>query len=79
VDGEALLFALRSVALASGADCSAASGEPSYVLRALGRDDALAQASLRFSFGRPTTADEVDELARRVTAAVRRLRTLASP
>jgi cysteine desulfurase len=77
VDGEALLFALRSVALASGAACSAASGEPSYVLRALGRDDALAQASLRFSLGRPTTVADVDELARRVGAAVRRLRALA--
>lgn len=79
VDGESLLFALRSVSLASGAACSAASGEPSYVLRALGRDDALAQASLRFSFGRPTTAADVDELARRVTAAVQRLRALSSP
>jgi len=47
------------------------------VLRALGRDDALAQASLRFSLGRPTTVEEVDTAAARVRAAVARLRALA--
>lgn len=77
VDGEALLYALGDVAVASGAACSAESGEPSYVLRALGRDDALAQASLRFSLGRPTTVEEVDTAAARVRAAVARLRALA--
>jgi cysteine desulfurase len=77
VDGEALLFALGSLALSAGSACAAGHGEPSYVLRALGRDDALAQASLRFSFGRPTTAAEVDVAAERVRAAVLRLRALA--
>ncbi|HXQ63402.1 MAG TPA: aminotransferase class V-fold PLP-dependent enzyme [Steroidobacteraceae bacterium] len=77
VDGEALLFALDDLALASGAACSAESGEPSYVLRALGRDDALAQASLRISLGRPTTVGEVDTAAARIRAAVERLRSLA--
>jgi cysteine desulfurase len=77
VDGESLLYALPDVAVASGAACSSATGEPSYVLRALGRDDALAQASLRFAFGRFSTADEVDEALVRVGAAVRRLRALA--
>jgi cysteine desulfurase len=77
VDGEALLYELPDVAVASGAACSSAVGEPSYVLRALGRDDALAQASLRFSLGRFTTADEVDEAVARVARAVARLRALA--
>jgi len=77
VDGEALLYALGSVAVSTGSACGAGHGEPSYVLRALGRDDALAQASLRFSFGRPTTAAEVDLVAARVRAAVLRLRALA--
>ena len=77
VDGEALLYALQGVAVASGAACSASSGEPSYVLRALGRDDALAQASLRFSLGRPTSAADVEAVAARVAVAVRRLRGLA--
>jgi cysteine desulfurase len=78
VDGEALLCELGSVAVSTGSACGAGHGEPSYVLRALGRDDVLAQASLRFSFGRPTTADEVDRAAGRVRAAVVRLRALAS-
>jgi cysteine desulfurase len=77
VDGEALLYALDDLALASGAACSSATREPSYVLRALGRDDALAQASLRFAFGRFSTGDDADEAARRVVSAVRRLRALA--
>jgi cysteine desulfurase len=77
VDGESLLYALGSLAVSAGAACGAAHGEPSYVLRALGRDDALAQASLRFSFGRPTTSAEVDLAAARVRAAVVRLRALA--
>jgi cysteine desulfurase len=79
VDGESLLYALGSLAVSSGSACGAGHGEPSYVLRALGRDDALAQASLRFSFGRPTTPAEVDLAAERVRTAVRRLRALAPP
>ena len=79
VDGEALLYALGDVAVSAGSACGAGHGEPSYVLRALGRDDALAQASLRFSFGRPTTVAEVDLAAERVRNAVRRLRSLAPP
>jgi cysteine desulfurase len=77
VDGESLLLALEDVAVASGAACSSATREPSYVLRALGRDDALAQASLRFGVDRFTTAAEVDDAAARVVAAVRRLRAIA--
>ena len=77
VDGEALLFELGDLAVASGAACSAETGEPSYVLRALGRPDALAQASLRFSVGRMTTAEEIEATTARVCAGVRRLRSLA--
>ncbi len=77
VDGESLLYALGDLAVSAGSACGAGHGEPSYVLRALGRDDALAQASLRFSFGRPTTAAEVDAAAELVRTAVLRLRALA--
>lgn len=76
VDGEALLLELSMLTVASGAACSAESGEPSYVLRALGRPDALAQASLRFSVGRMTSEEEIEAAIGHVTAGVRRLRTL---
>ncbi|MEE4384639.1 MAG: aminotransferase class V-fold PLP-dependent enzyme [Pseudomonadales bacterium] len=75
VDGEALLMALAAdVACSSGSACNSAIVEPSHVLRGLGLPDALAHASIRFSFGRFTTADEVDRAARAVVDAVDRLR-----
>ena len=77
VEGESLLAALADLAVASGSACAAASGEPSYVLRALGRDDQLAQSSLRLSLGRFTTAEEVDRAAGRVVEEVTRLRSIA--
>jgi cysteine desulfurase len=77
VDGEALLFELEGLAVASGAACSAESGEPSYVLRALGRPDALAQASLRLSVGRSTQEEEIDAAISQVASGVHRLRALA--
>lgn len=77
VEGESLLLELADLAVSSGAACNSATVEPSYVLRALGRDDALAQSSLRFSLGRWTTAAEVDFAVTRVRAAVARLRALA--
>jgi cysteine desulfurase len=77
VEGESLLAALADLAVASGSACAAASGEPSYVLRALGRDDQLAQSSLRLSLGRFTTAEEVDLAAGRVVEEVTRLRSIA--
>ena len=77
VDGEALLACLGDLVVASGAACGAESGEPSYVLRALGRDDAQAQASLRFSLGRGSSASGVDAAISITTAAVLRLRSLA--
>ena len=75
VEGESLLLALDGrLAASSGSACSSATAEPSYVLRALGLSDLAAQASLRLSLGRETTADEVDRAARLLVACVRRLR-----
>ena len=75
VDGQALLLGLRgTVALSSGAACSTASTAPSHVLKALGREDALAYASLRFGLGRFTTAAEIDQVVAGVTATVQALR-----
>lgn len=74
VDGETLLMALDDVAVSSGSACTSASVEPSYVLRALGLDDDLAHASLRFTVGRFTTEEEVDYAGRRVAEVVTRLR-----
>jgi cysteine desulfurase len=77
VEGEALLADLDGLSVSSGSACTSASAEPSYVLRALGRSDELAQASLRFSLGRWTTASEVDAAVAQVTATVERLRALS--
>jgi len=76
VDGEALRMSVPELAVSSGSACSSATGEPSYVLRALGRSDALANASLRFSPGRSTTEASIDTAAAMIIAAVRRLRGL---
>ena len=78
VEGESLLAAVRPhIAVSTGSACTSATREPSYVLRALGRDERLAESSLRFSLGRFSTLAEVDAAVRVVTAAVRRLRALA--
>ncbi len=74
VDGEALMMAMRDVAVSSGSACSAADPEPSHVLRAIGLDDDLARSSLRFGLGRFTTEEEVDLAAEAVATAVDRLR-----
>ncbi|HEX6803732.1 MAG TPA: IscS subfamily cysteine desulfurase [Terriglobales bacterium] len=77
VDGEELLTALDDIALSSGAACTSAHIEPSYVLKALGISDNLAQSSLRFGIGRFNTEAEVDCVAGRVVEVVRQLRSLA--
>jgi cysteine desulfurase len=77
VEGESLIMALKDIALSSGSACTSASLEPSYVLRALGRNDELAHSSLRFTLGRFTTAEEVDYTVKLVTEKVAKLRTLS--
>ena len=78
VDSESLMSALRNLAVSSGSACTSASIEPSYVLRAIGLDDATAHASLRFGLGRFTTAEEVDFAIDEVVREVTRLRGMAS-
>ncbi len=77
VEGESLIMALKDLAVSSGSACTSASLEPSYVLRALGRNDELAHSSIRFTFGRFTTEEEVDYAARKVCEAVSKLRELS--
>ncbi len=76
VHGEALLMALRNVAVSSGSACTSASVEPSYVLRAMGVADELAHSSLRFGLGRFNSAEEVDFVIEEVIRVVRHLRSL---
>lgn len=79
VRGEAFLMALRNLAISSGSACTSGSVEPSYILRALGRSDELAHASLRFGIGRYNTEEEIDVAIRDVAAATERLRALNPP
>jgi cysteine desulfurase len=74
VEGEALLMSLKDLAVSTGSACNSASVEPSYVLRKLGISDALAHSSIRFTFGRFTTAEEVEYAATQFCDAVRKLR-----
>ncbi|MFL2485951.1 MAG: IscS subfamily cysteine desulfurase [Gammaproteobacteria bacterium] len=77
IEGESLIMALKDVAVSSGSACTSASLEPSYVLRALGRADELAHSSIRFSFGRFTTEDEVLMVAKTTKKVVNQLRELS--
>jgi len=77
VEGESLIMALRDLAVSSGSACTSASLEPSYVLRALGRNDELAHSSIRFTIGRYTTAEEIDYTIDLVRKAVEKLRDLS--
>ena len=77
VEGESLVLGLEPVCTASGSACNSLSGESSYVLRALGRDDLLAQSAIRFSFGRTTTAADIDIAIERYRWAVNHLRSIA--
>ncbi|WP_165063598.1 cysteine desulfurase family protein [Paludisphaera rhizosphaerae] len=74
VDGEALMMAMRDIAVSSGAACTSAEPEPSHVLRAMGLDDDTARASLRFGVGRFNTVEEIDFAIEVVEEAVARLR-----
>ncbi len=77
VEGESLIMALRDLAVSSGSACTSASLEPSYVLRALGRNDELAHSSIRFSIGRFTTVEDIDYTVKLVREAVGKLRELS--
>jgi cysteine desulfurase len=72
------LLEVKDLALSSGAACTSVDPEPSHVLRALGLDDDLTKASLRFGLGRFNTEEEVDFAIKRVAEAVTRLRKLSS-
>ena len=77
VEGESLIMSLKDVAVSSGSACTSASLEPSYVLRALGRNDELAHSSIRFTMGRYTTEEEVDFTIKSIRSAVDKLRALS--
>ncbi len=77
VEGESLIMALKDIAVSSGSACTSASLEPSYVLRALGRNDELAHSSIRFTIGRFTTQEEIDYAAVLVREKVAKLRELS--
>jgi len=77
VEGESLMMALSDLAISSGSACTSASLEPSYVLRALGRNDELAHSSLRFSFGRFSTEEDVKQAVKLIREKVQKLRNLS--
>ena len=77
VEGESLIMAIKDIAVSSGSACTSASLEPSYVLRALGREDELAHSSIRFSIGRFTTEEEIDYAVDLLRSKVGKLRDLS--
>ena len=77
VEGESLIMAIKDIAVSSGSACTSASLEPSYVLRALGRSDELAHSSIRFTFGRFTTEEDIDFTIRLIKEKVGKLRELS--
>ncbi len=77
VEGESLIMALKDLAVSSGSACTSASLEPSYVLRALGLNDELAHSSIRFSFGRFTTEEEIDYAIELIQKAIGHLREMS--
>jgi cysteine desulfurase len=77
VEGEALMMAIKDVAVSSGSACTSASLEPSYVLRAMGVTEDLAHSSIRFGLGRFTTEEEIDYVVRLVAEKVKKLRDMS--
>jgi cysteine desulfurase len=77
VEGESLIMAIKDIAVSSGSACTSASLEPSYVLRALGRSDELAHSSIRFTFGRFTTEEDIDFTIDLIKEKVAKLRELS--
>ncbi len=77
VEGESLIMAIKDIAVSSGSACTSASLEPSYVLRALGRNDELAHSSIRFTLGRFNTEEEVDYTVKLLQEKISALRELS--
>lgn len=77
VEGESMLMAIKDLAVSSGSACTSASLEPSYVLRALGREDELAHSSIRFTLGRFNTEEEIDYAIRLLHEKIGKLRELS--
>ncbi|HGX93222.1 MAG TPA: IscS subfamily cysteine desulfurase [Candidatus Tenderia sp.] len=77
VEGESMIMALKDIAVSSGSACTSSSLEPSYVLRAIGRNDELAHSSIRFSIGRFTTEEEIDYTIELVKSKVGKLREMS--
>jgi cysteine desulfurase len=77
VEGESLIMAIKDIAVSSGSACTSASLEPSYVLRALGRNDELAHSSIRFTVGRFTTEEEIDYTVGLMKGKIAKLRELS--
>ena len=77
IEGESLMMAVKDLAVSSGSACTSASLEPSYVLKALGRDDELAHSSIRFTLGRFTTEEEINFAIETLTREVARLREMS--
>jgi cysteine desulfurase len=78
VDGEALLMNLKDLAVSSGSACTSANPEPSHVLLAMGLDEDLTRASLRFGLGRFNSESDIDRAVSAVVEVVNRLRKLSS-
>ncbi|MDG1436682.1 MAG: IscS subfamily cysteine desulfurase [Rickettsiaceae bacterium] len=77
VEGESMILAIKDLAVSSGSACTSSSLEPSYVLRALGVDEAMAHTSIRFGFGRFTTEAEIDYAAALLLSKINKLRALS--
>jgi len=77
VEGESLIMAIKDLAVSSGSACTSASLEPSYVLKALGRNDELAHSSIRFTIGRFTTEAEIDYAVKLLHEKIGKLREMS--
>jgi cysteine desulfurase len=77
VEGESLIMGMKELAVSSGSACTSASLEPSYVLRALGRNDELAHSSIRFTLGRFTTAEDIDFAVKLIRERIGKLRAMS--